>query len=119
DGTLPFVSQSPSRVPHVIDGRFTGEEWANATRLEGLLTDVYLDYEAPFLYMLNDWRANSQGIRTDCYNQFLLRVGDQLIDLKVYGDNHVEVTGAVKAAGAYSLSPSPQWSTPHAIWEFK
>jgi hypothetical protein len=118
-GTAAPFSQPASSVAHVIDGRFTGQEWANAIRLEGLFTDVYLDYRAPYLYMLNDWRANAQGIRPDCYNQFDLNVGGDRVDVKVYGDDHVDVTGATEVAGAYSLSPSPLWTTPHTIWEFK
>jgi hypothetical protein len=103
----------------VIDGRFTGDEWARAIRLEGLLTDVYLDYQAPYLFMLNDWRVNREGIRPACYNEFRLTIGCDSVDLKVYGDGHAEVTGATEVAGGYSVSYSPAWPIPHTIWEFQ
>src|SRR5262249_28971673 len=110
--------QPPSAHAHVIDGQFTGDEWAHAERLEGMLTDVYFDYQAPYLFMLNDWRANSEGIRPECYNQFNLKIGCYRIDLKVYGDGHIEVSDSYAGEGAFAVATSPHWAVAHAIWEF-
>jgi len=111
--------QAPAAAGHVIDGQFTGSEWDNAVRLEGVLTDVFVDYADGVLYFLNDWRANVQGIRPDCFNEFHLAVAGQLLTLKVHGDGRVTVDGAsVEAQGAYGFGPSPLWEAPHTIFEF-
>lgn len=122
-GTGDWKTQLVSTVPHVVDGRFTGAEWDHATKLEGLFTDVYMDYRDGRLYFLNDWRANGEGIRPDCFNYFQVRVGTDWIDLRVFGDGHVEVHRAgapvaIAAAGAYGLGPSPNYPQPHTIYEF-
>src|SRR5687767_3385562 len=64
--------QTAAVTAHVVDGRFTGEEWAHALVLPGVLTNVYLDYQGGYLYLLNDWRVNEEGVRDDCFNQFRL-----------------------------------------------
>lgn len=122
-GVADWVARVPSTDTHVVDGAFTGEEWTGATRLEGLFTDVYMDYRAGRLYFLNDWRSNDEGITPNCYNYFQIRVGTGYLDLRVFGDGHVEVTRdyvpvELGAEGAYGFGPSPAWSTPHTIYEF-
>jgi hypothetical protein len=122
-GTGTWEAQASSDVPHVVDGRFTGAEWEHTTKLEGLFTDVYMDYRDGRLYFLNDWRANQQGIRSDCYNYFQVRVGTEWIDLRVFGDGQVEVRRAevpvsIGAEGAYGFGPSPGYAQPHTIYEF-
>lgn len=118
-----WEAQPRSDAPVTVDGRFTGDEWAGAVRLEGLFTDVYVDYRDGRLYFLNDWRANSEGIRRDCFNYFQVRIGEEWIDLRVYGDGRVEATrdGApapLSASGAYGFGRSPGNPEPHTIYEF-
>lgn len=115
--------EQTSSDQHVVDGQFTGDEWRDAERLEGLFTDVYVDYHEGRLYFLNDWRANVEGIRPDCFNYFQIRVGETWFDLRVYGDGHVEVErngepASVGAEGAYGFGPSPTQARPHTIYEF-
>ncbi len=122
-GVAEWVAQAPTVNAHVVDGAFTGEEWTGATRLEGMFTDVYMDYRDGRLYFLNDWRSNEEGITPNCFNYFQIRVGTGYLDLRVFGDGHVEVTRDyvrvdVDAEGAYGLGPSPKWATPHTIYEF-
>ena len=122
EGTVA-VRSGPGDAPVTVDGRFTGDEWAGAVRLEGLFTDVYVDYRDGRLYFLNDWRANSEGIRRDCFNYFQVRIGEEWIDLRVYGDGRVEATrdGApapLSASGAYGFGRSPGNPEPHTIYEF-
>ncbi len=122
-GTGAWEAQAASDVPHVVDGRFSGGEWDDATRLEGLFTDVYMDYQGGRLYFLNDWRANQQGIRDDCSNYFQVRIGADWIDLRVFGDGRVEVRRdevpvPIRAEGAYAFAPSPDYPQPHTIYEF-
>lgn len=122
-GVGEWVANQPTEDRHVIDGRFTGSEWDGTTRLEGLFTDVYMDYRNGRLYFLNDWRANDEGIRPDCFNYFQIRMGLEWIDLKVYGDGHVVVTRdgvdvSENAQGAYGFEPSPRRPDPHTIYEF-
>lgn len=122
-GTGAWEAQAASDVPHVVDGRFTGTEWEHTTKLEGLFTDVYMDYRDGRLYFLNDWRANQQGIRADCYNYFQVRIGVEWIDLRVLGDGQVQVRRgdvpvAISADGAYGFGPSPAYPQPHTIYEF-
>jgi len=113
-------NQPSSAQVHVIDGQFGAGEWDGVIPLEGVLTDVYLEYQAPFLYVLNDWRGNVEGIRPDCYNEFRLTVGSGGVVLRVFGDSHVTVSGAeLDAKGAYAFTASPRWSTPHTIYEFR
>lgn len=121
-GVAEWVAQRPTENRHVIDGAFTGSEWEGATRLAGLFTDVYMDYRDGRLYFLNDWRSNDEGIRPDCFNYFQIRVAQDWIDLRVYGDGHVEVRRNdtevdLLALGAYGLGPSPTWPVPHTIYE--
>jgi len=105
---------------HAIDGQFGAGEWDGVIPLEGVLTDVYLEYQAPYLYVLNDWRGNVEGIRPECYNEFQLKIGSVRVVLRVFGDGHVTVDGAeLEAKGAYAFSASPRWSTPHTIYEFR
>jgi hypothetical protein len=105
---------------HVVDGRFGPDEWAGATRLEGVLTDVYLDYRDGYLYVLNDWRAGAGDIRTDCFNRFDATVGRTNVEIRVYGDDHIEVDGLERDGnGAYGYGTSPTWDTPHTIYEFR
>ncbi len=106
--------------PHVVDGAFSSaREWLPESRMEGLLTDVYFDYEAPTLHVLNDWRANVGGISPDCFNLFALNVGAERVELRVYGDGRVDVAGIDgPVEGAYGFGPSPQYPFPHTIFEF-
>lgn len=122
-GLGEWVENEPSPNLHVIDGAFTGQEWQSTTRLEGLFTDVYLDYREGRLYFLNDWRSNDEGIRPDCFNLFKIRVGEDWIDLRVYGSGEVAVTRngfdiSDNVTGAYGFGPSPEQAIPHTIWEF-
>ncbi|HJL15626.1 MAG TPA: hypothetical protein RMH99_08225 [Sandaracinaceae bacterium LLY-WYZ-13_1] len=122
-GVGEWLSQTPTEDLHEVDGRFTGDEWAETTRLEGLFTDVYMDYRGGRLYFLNDWRANDEGITPDCFNYFQIRFGEDWLDLRVYGDGHVEVTKndrpvEIAASGAYGFGPSPTQAEPHTIYEF-
>lgn len=106
--------------PHVIDGQFGDGEWDGVIPLEGVLTDVYLAYQAPYLYVLNDWRGNVEGIDPECYNEFRLKVGLERVVLRVFGDGRVTVDGGeLEAKGAYAFSASPRWSMPHTIYEFR
>ncbi len=112
--------EAPPVASHVVDGRFTGEEWAHVRPIQGLLTDAYLDVEGDYLYVLNDWRVNREGIRPDCFNYFGLYLGSRQIALAVYGDGHVEVDGEeIVAEGGYGFGPSPTNPEPHTIWEFR
>jgi len=122
-GVAEWLDQTPSAVTHVVDGAFTGEEWTGATKLQGMFTDVYMDYREGRLYFLNDWRANSEGARPTCFNYFQIRVGTDYLDLRVFGDGHVEVTRnrvpvEIANEGAYGFGPSATWSVPHTIFEF-
>ncbi len=115
-----WSTQASSTVEHVIDGQFGPGEWDHAIRLEGAFTDLYLDYQAPYLYALNDWRVNVQGIRSDCFNEFNLTGGAEEFIVKVFGDGEMTIEGAeLDGDGAYSLSSSPNWSRPHTIYEFR
>ncbi len=116
--------QGVAPVEHVIDGEFSGGEWDSANPLQGRLTDLYLDFEAPYLYLLNDWRANTEGVRPDCFNLFVLWVEEREIEVRVFGSG--EVTARLDGAraddlvtGAYGFGSSPGWSTPHTIYEFQ
>jgi hypothetical protein len=122
-GAGDWVTQEMSDAPHVVDGQFTGDEWQGASKLEGLFTDVYMDYRDGRLYFLNDWRANDEGIRDDCFNYFQVRIGEEWIDLRVFGNGEVtvrrdDVPVAISADGAYGLGVSPGHPTPHTIYEF-
>lgn len=122
-GLGAFSTQPPLGAAHVVDGRFTGGEWEAATRIEGLMTDVYVDLQDGRLYFLNDWRSNTEGIRPDCFNYFRLTVGDEDIELRVFGSGEVEVTRdgvdvSDNAVGAYGFGPSPMVEEPHTIYEF-
>lgn len=122
-GADEWVQQTPSENLHVVDGAFTGAEWEDTTRLEGLFTDVYMDYRDGRLYFLNDWRANGEGIRPTCFNYFQIQLGDSFLDLRVYGSGEVEVTRdgvpqPHRAEGAYGFGPSPENAEPHTIYEF-
>ncbi len=122
-GTGDWERQDTTAAPHVVDGQFTGGEWDGATALEGLFTDVYMDYRDGRLYFLNDWRANDEGIRPNCYNYFQVRIGDEWIDLRVFGTGEVQVRRgdepvAIAASGAYGFDPSPTSMAPHTIYEF-
>jgi hypothetical protein len=122
-GTGDWEAQAMTGAPHVVDGQFTGSEWEGATKLEGLFTDVYMDYRDGRLYFLNDWRANDEGIRADCYNYFQVRIGDEWIDLRVFGNGEVQVHRddvpvSISAEGAYGFGASPDYPTAHTIYEF-
>ena len=112
-------------VPHVVDGDFSGGEWAGVQPVSGMFTDLYLDWAAPSLFAINDWRANEEGVRGDCYNRFDLCVdGRPLYELRVHGDGHAEarVGDRIVAAvseGAAGFGPSPAFRTPHTIYEFR
>ncbi len=122
-GAEDVFDQSAGFVPHVVDGDFTGGEWNNAVPLEGLYTNVYLDYRDGRLYLLNDWRANQQGIRPNCRNYFQITVGDEWLDLSVYGDGRVVLERPDgeeldQVDGAYGFHPSVDNPEPHTIYEF-
>ncbi|MGE0791411.1 MAG: hypothetical protein AB7S26_37400 [Sandaracinaceae bacterium] len=113
---------TPSGGPnlHVIDGAFTPGEWDGVRPLEGLYTDAYMDLRGGWLHVINDWRANQQGIRGDCNNRFLVSAGGRLIDIRVFGDGRVSVDGRpVTSEGAYGLGSSPRYAYPHTIFEFR
>lgn len=114
-----WVGQSITGT-HTIDGAFDPVEWNGAARLEGVLTDVYLDYRDGYLYVLNDWRAGVGDIRPECFNRFDVTVGSTDVEIRVYGDNHIEVDGLERDGnGAYGFGPSPTWAASHTIYEFR
>lgn len=122
-GVAEYVSQMPLPNQHVVDGRFGEGEWDGAEELEGLFTNVFLDFRDGRLYVLNDWRRNHEGIRPDCFNLFTLRVGLDFIDMRVFGDGHVEVLRNGEAVdlgaeGAYGFHSSADDAEPHSIYEF-
>lgn len=115
-----YVTQLRPLEAHVVDGRFSGAEWGRAHRLEGVLTDVYLDYADGYLYVLNDWRANVEPITPDCFNRFNLNAAGNNVEIRVYGDGHLEVDGLpVDGEGAYGFTASEGWSEPHTVYEFR
>lgn len=107
-------------APHRVDGELDVGEWDGVEPLEGLYTDVYLDVRDGFLYVLNDWRANTEGITSSCFNLFALTIEGRQVELKVYQDGTLEMNGAsLSGEGAYGFGPSPRWPTPHTIYEFR
>ncbi|MEM6956907.1 MAG: hypothetical protein AAF645_14530 [Myxococcota bacterium] len=119
----PVLTDSGEPVAaHVVDGSFTGEEWAHVVPQEGVMTDLYLDYADGHLYLLNDWRANTEGIRPDCFNHFQFTLEDTKVTMKVYGNGRVEVLlndepNPEVGQGMYGFGPSPLNPTPHTMFE--
>ncbi len=123
DGLGELEDQGDLPTAPVIDGTFTGDEWAGVTPLEGLYTDVYLAYRGGRLYFLNDWKVNEEGIEEGCHNYFQVRVGEDFLELRVYGNGTVTLTRNGTpvpdvADGAYGFGPSPTSATDHTIFEF-
>lgn len=123
-GAGEWIDQAVStETAHVIDGAFTGDEWADVEPQQGLFTDVYIEYRAGRLYFLNDWRANDDGIRPECFNFFSFKVGGDRLELRVFGNGDVVVSRRGveiehDAEGAYGFGPSPVEPSPHTIYEF-
>ena len=128
------VPADPCPILHKIDGAFTGwpdttdcAEWADAP-IKGVFGDLYIAYDNKRLYVLNDWHLRSDApIGPTFYNEFTLATGDgeQQWVVKVFGDDHMEVTldgdpydisTLDKAAAGFG--PSPNHATPHTIYEF-
>ena len=109
-----------------MDGEFTGAEWDNIVPLEGVLTDLYLDYRDGYLYAMNDWRVNREGVEPDCFNRFNLTLKSEgpaeSIEVRVYGDGRVEVErdgATTEAQGAYGFGPGPRYEHDHTRFEFR
>lgn len=115
-----WIDVSHPGAPHVIDGRFSADEWAHVPPMEGVLTDFYADARDGYLYVLNDWRANTETILPGCHNYFRLVIDGQPIEVRVYGDGSVSVSGAeLDGEGAYGFGPSARYPYDHTIYEFR
>ncbi len=139
--TLPPCSDSP----FTIDGLFTGYtpptantatistptyEWAGISSVRGKFTYMYMSScstgSADRLNFINDWYTNAVGpIAAKCYNRFDFfdPASTDAIELRVYGDHHVEVYEngtvlSVLAKGAAGFGSSPNVTTPHSMFEF-
>lgn len=106
-------------APHVIDGRFTGDEWVHVPPLQGQYTDVYIDVRGGNLYLLNDWHVNDQGSSEGCFNLFALEIGGRRLEVRVFSER-IEVDGLdVTGDGTAGFGPSERYPEPHTMWEFR
>jgi hypothetical protein len=86
--------------------------------LEGQYADVYLDVRDGELLLLNDWRANSEGIDVDCFNLFEITIDGVGVTIRLFPDGRVEVEGTSRlVTGAYGFGPSPLSPFDHTIFE--
>lgn len=130
EGTV-FPAATCGAAAPVIDGRFTGwvgaltHEWSCAPSAAGRFGRLYLRVVGNSLYALNDWRLRDDlPVCPQMFNQFTLIVpGQGTWSVKVYGDQHVDVTLNGKkhdaAAGAAGFATSPNLSRAHAMFEFR
>lgn len=122
-----------------VDGAFTGwtggkfgwhefHESCDGSKIEGLYGTVYIagDPETGYLHVLNDWHLQSDAAAPrDCYNLFFLNLAGTLFEIRLYGDDRLEVTrdgqpADVDGDGASGYTTSPDYpETPHAIYEFR
>jgi len=127
-----FGDPRPCPEP-VVDGKFTGvmEDGDNEYSCGGSLKGVYGRlFVAPSpdrrtLFFLNDWYLKTDGpIPSACYNLFSISAASHLVQVRVFGDQHVEVVvdgeptdlGA-EGATTWSLSPAEPTKR-HTIFEF-
>ena len=130
EGTV-FPAATCITAAPLIDGRFTGwvgaltHEWSCAPSATGRFGRLYLRVVGNSMYALNDWRLRDDlPVCPQMYNQFTLIVpGQGTWSVKVFGDQHVEVTLDGKkygaAAGAAGFAASPNLSRAHAMFEFR
>ncbi|MBI5610886.1 MAG: hypothetical protein HY902_18550 [Deltaproteobacteria bacterium] len=123
DGPGNPCAYDPAKT--VIDGDFSPGEWPCHVPMPGKFSYLYLRLEGERLHVLNDWLLrDDKPVTPAMYNLFQFSTGDgaQAWDLRVYGDNHVEVKlngqPAPIAEGASGFHPSPNQAKPHTIFEF-
>ncbi len=122
----------------VVDGAFTGwdgtyglHEYADScggSHLEGRYGTVFVRVEPTegYLYVLNDWQLQKDtATPPTCYNLFILNLAGEVLEIRLFGDDRIEVTrgGEVidaEAAGATGFGTSPmERDVPHALYEFR
>ena len=132
----PDVSCPPCSGPATVDGAFTGwkdgedglgSEWFGVKPIAGKFARMFVCQRSQgTLHVLNDWLLRDDAdICPDMYNRFRFLAGGglQSWEVRVYGDDRVEVTldGAPMhngAAGRYSYGSSPLQDKKHTIFEF-
>ena len=130
-----WTSQPQSSYAHTLDGGFTDWspdltsadhfEWFDVQPLTGVYTHLYLDYGGDQkLHILNDWHYNDvYEPSPDCYNEFDFVGFEVHLNIKVFGDQHVEATlngepAETEVGGGASFGRSPLVpDRDHAIWE--
>jgi len=110
-----------------IDGQFTVVakdgyvEWPDEP-VTGIYGDLYVQFCDGVLSMLNDWHFRDDApIEPDWYNLFQLSTDIGQLDIRVYGDQHIEALldgEPIPAVGASGFHPSPRHPQPHTIFEF-
>jgi hypothetical protein len=148
-GTTSPSSQPPPTLsncdstPFTIDGLFTGfvpstsnasldtSEWGGIAPVRGKYTYMYMTAcstgSANRLYFINDWYTNDKAaIAGKCFNRFDFfdPASEQAIELRVYGDHHVDVFDhgvrtSWAAKGHAGFASSPNVGAPHSLFEFQ
>jgi hypothetical protein len=128
------ITNPASSYPHTIDGIFTdwttpapaSFEWYDIQSLQGLYSNVYVDYDGSTLFIMNDWYVNKIGSDPANYNYFKFWEGSltfpaNVWELFVYGDGHTDLKkngiDDPSAKGAYHFGPSPLMASDHTMWE--
>jgi hypothetical protein len=128
DGTR----SGPRTVDVTIDGQFTGwngksgeHEWSFVSPLRGQYALLYLNYDQKNLYLLNDWLPNTtKEVPPGCFNYFQFTAGNDALEVRAYGDQHLEATlngvdVSAQGQSATGFHSSPNLATPHTIFEFR
>jgi hypothetical protein len=118
-------------VPSISNTSLDATEWGGIAPVRGKYTYMYTTAcstgSADRIYFINDWFTNAKGaIATQCFNRFDFfdAASQESVELRVYGDHHVEIyengVPALHAAkGHAGFASSPNVGAPHSLFEFQ
>jgi hypothetical protein len=101
-------------------------EWYDNTPQPGKFSKIYYDYivdsAGSHFYIMNDWMVNTTGSATTDYNEFVIEMGSDTYDLKIYGNGSLTLTknglpDLTPHDADYGFGASPNLATPHTMWE--